>query len=221
MKEAKAKLRRRDIAVFKWVAAVMVTLFIGAIVFVTRPPPAGRQPGEPDRQRALGDFRMTDSTGREVTRADLQNKLLVVNFVFTSCSVSCAQVNRQMAKVQRLVNSNDAVRLVSFTVDPGTDTPPVLAQFGAKFGADTNRWLMLTGDKQRIYDLIEDSFLKRDPTQVTSPMPGGFIGTDRIVVVDRAGRIRRYFDGFNPGTPAAIEQFLNQLPSNLSSAKSR
>lgn len=214
MKEAEAKLKRRDVAVFKWVAAVMVTLFIGAIVFVTRPPQAGRQPGEPERPRALGDFRMTDSTGREVTSAELRNKLLVVNFVFTSCSVSCAQVNRQMAKVQSLVSGNDDVRLVSFTVDPGTDTPPVLAQFGAKFGADTNRWLMLTGDKQRIYELIEDSFLKRDPTLITSPMPGGFIGTDRIVVVDRAGRIRRYFDGFNQGTPAAIEQFLKQLHSN-------
>jgi len=212
--DTEAQLKQRDLAVFKWVAVTMVTLFIGAIIFVNRPAPAPRPAGEPDRQRLLGNFRMTDSTGREVSSAELQDKLLVVNFVFTSCSVSCEDVNRRMAEVQRLSSNLDNVKLVSFTVDPGTDTPEVLAQFGAKFGADTNRWLMLTGDKQRLYELIEDSFLRREPGPAISPMPGGFIGTHRIVVVDRAGRIRRYFDGFKQTTPTAIMEFLNQLNTN-------
>ena len=214
MKEIEGNSQQGDLAIFKWVAAAMVALLIGAIIFATRPAPPPRAPGEPDRLRLLGDFRMTDSTGREVTSAELRDKFLVVNFVFTSCTVSCAQVNQQMAEVQKLVAGRDNVRLVSLTVDPGTDTPPVLAQFGARFGADTNRWLMLTGDKQRIYELIEDSFLRRDANLTVSPMPGGFIGTDRIVVVDRTGRIRRYFDGFSQATPAAILNFLNELNSN-------
>lgn len=214
MKEASAKLKQRDLAVFKWVAMAMFLFFVGAVAFVMQPAPPKPAAGEPDRPRALGDFRMTDSTGREVTREELRDKFLVVNFVFTSCSVSCSQVNRRMAEVQNLLSTNPNVRLVSFTVDPGTDTPAVLAEFGAKYGIDTNRWFMLTGDKQRLYELIEDSFLRRDPTLTASTMPGGFEGTHRIVVVDRTGRIRRYFDGFKQNTPAAIVDFLNQLNSN-------
>lgn len=215
MNDTEAKSKQGDLAIFKWVAAAMVLLLVGAVIFVLQPAPAPRAAGEPDRRRSIGDFRMRDSTGREVTSAELRDKFLVVNFIFTSCTVSCSQVNRQMAEVQRLVTGRDDVRLVSFTVDPGTDTPAVLAEFGAKFGADTNRWMMLTGDKQRLYELIEDSFLRRDPSlSMMSPMPGGFIGTDRIVIVDRTGRIRHYFDGFSQTTPAAIVQFLNQLNSN-------
>ena len=187
--------------------------FGAAAIILTRPAPAVRAAGEPDHPRQLGDFCLTDRTGREVTRAELRGKFLVVNFVFTSCAVSCAQVNQRMAEVQQLATNRDDVRLVSFTVDPGTDTPALLAEFGAKFGADTNRWLLLTGDKSRLHEFIEDSFLRRDPVMTNSPMPGGFVGTERIVLVDQAGRIRRYFDGFSHTTPAAILNFLNQLNS--------
>ena len=62
-------------------------------------------------------------------------------------------------------------------------------------------------------ELIEDSFLRRDPVMTNSPMPGGFVGTERIVLVDRAGRICHYFDGYDYKSPAAILNYLNQLTS--------
>ncbi|MGC3956621.1 MAG: SCO family protein [Verrucomicrobiota bacterium] len=116
-----------------------------------------------------------------------------------------------MAEVQRLTAGHDDVRLLSLTVDPRTDTPPVLAEFGGKFGADSNRWHLLTGDKKSIYELIETSFLKRDPQHQTSPMPGGFQDVDRIAVVDRSGNVRRYFDGMRNTTPATIVKFLDEI----------
>lgn len=211
MSHGHAKTKPRDVAIFEWVVALMLIGFGVAAYFLARPAPAPRLAGEPDRLRMLGDFRLTDRTGREVQSAELRDMFLIVNFVFTSCTISCAQVNQRMAEVQELTRPRDDVRLVSFTVDPGTDSAPVLAEFGARFGADTNRWLLLTGDKTRLYELIEDSFLKRDPTLMTSTMPGGFVRPERIVLVDRTGRIRRYFDGFNRNTPAAIMNLLNEL----------
>ena len=203
--------KQKDLVIFQWAVSFIAVAFVIVAIFFTRPAPAVRLPGEPNRVRTLGDFRLTDRTGRVVSRAELQNSYLVVNFVFTSCSISCLQVNQRMAEVQRLVSCRVDVRLVSFTVDPGTDTPQTLAQFGEKFGADTNRWLLLTGDKRMLYELIEDSFLKRDPTITTGGMPGGFVGTDRIVLVDGSGKIRKYFDGFNPATPEAVLASLNNL----------
>jgi cytochrome oxidase Cu insertion factor (SCO1/SenC/PrrC family) len=158
----------------------------------------------PDKPRQLQNFSLTDSTGRTVTRADLDGKILAVSFLFTSCSLTCPEVSRHMAEIQRLTTNFDDVRLLSLTVDPRSDTPPALARWGARFGADTNRWLLLTGDKAVEHALIGDSFLDSDPGDPFNSMPGNFTGTERIAVVDKHGRIRIYFDGTRNETPAAV-----------------
>jgi len=158
----------------------------------------------PDKARTLGDFSLTDETGRAVTRADLDGKILVVSFLFTSCSLTCPEVSRRMAEIQRLTANDTDVRLVSLTVDPRSDTPPVLAKWGARFGADTNRWLLLTGDKAALHGLISKSFLAQDNGDPFNSMPGNFTGTERIAVVDQHGRTRIYFDGLRSDAPAAV-----------------
>ena len=158
----------------------------------------------PDKPRQLENFSLIDSAGRTVTRADLDGKILAVSFLFTSCSLTCPEVSRHMAEIQRLTTNADDVRLLSLTVDPRSDTPPVLAKWGARFGADTNRWLLLTGSKAVEHALIGDSFLATDPGDPFNSMPGNFTGTERIAVVDKRGRIRVYFDGTRNETPAAV-----------------
>jgi cytochrome oxidase Cu insertion factor (SCO1/SenC/PrrC family) len=161
--------------------------------------------------RYLIDFALTDRTGRSVTRADLTNQFLVVNFVFTSCSVSCLQVSRHMARIQELVAGQNDVRLVSFTVDPRTDTPSVLAKFGARLGADTNRWLLLTGDKAVVHSVIKTCFLDRKTDPVGGAMPGGFMHADQIAVVDPRGQVRAFFDGMKSGTPHDVANTIASL----------
>jgi protein SCO1/2 len=198
-----------DLKLFYGFVALLVVGMIGLLGF-SRPAKQAAS-SDPNPPRRLEAFTLTDQTGRTVTQADVAGKILVVNFVHTGCSISCLQVNQRMAEVQRLTSARDDVRLLSLTVDPRTDTPPVLAEFGAKFGADSNRWHLLTGDKAALYELIETSFLKRDAQPQTSPMPGGFHDVDYIAVVDRAGNVRRYFDGMRFTTPAAIVKFLDQM----------
>ena len=158
----------------------------------------------PDRERRLSDFVLTDAAGRTVTRADFNGKILVVSFLFTSCSLTCPEVSRHMAEIQRLTAADDRVRLVSITVDPRSDTPPVLAKWGTRFGADTNRWFLLTGEKPRLHGLIARSFLPQDNSDPFNSMPGHFTGTDRIALVDQRGRVRIFFDGLRNETPAAV-----------------
>jgi protein SCO1/2 len=158
----------------------------------------------PDKERTLGDFSLTDEAGRTVMRAELDGKFIVVNFLFTSCSLTCPEVSRRMAEIQWLTAKAADVRLVSLTVDPRSDTPPVLAKWGARFGADTNRWHLLTGNKSVLHGLIAKSFLAQDNGDPFNSMPGNFTGTERIAVVDRHGRVRCYFDGLRAETPAAV-----------------
>jgi protein SCO1 len=171
---------------------------------------AANGPSKPDHARRLVDFTLTDRTGRTVTQADLAGKILVVNFVFTSCSLSCRAVNDRMAEIQGLLGDAEDVRLVSLTVDPRTDTPSVLSKFADGFQADTNRWLFLTGNKTELYGLIETSFIAKSP-ELEPFIPGGFASTDRIMLVDRNRVVRGSFDGLKRGVTDAVVSEIKKL----------
>ena len=170
----------------------------------------------PDHPRQLVDFSLTDRTGRTITRADLNGKIVVVDFLLTSCSVTCPEVNRRMAEIQSLTTNQSDVRFLSLTVDPRTDTPASLMKYGDRFGADTNRWYMLTGDKSTLYNLISNSFLAQDLNDPFTYMPGNFSHTERIALVDPQGHVQVYFDGMRrETTPAIVDEIARLRKNNL------
>jgi cytochrome oxidase Cu insertion factor (SCO1/SenC/PrrC family) len=81
-----------------------------------------------------------------------------VSFIFTRCQGPCLSITAQMRKLQQETRGS-GVRLVSITVDPEFDTPEMLTRYADAFGAEPDRWLFLTGDKDQTYRLIRDSFL--------------------------------------------------------------
>lgn len=164
--------------------------------------------GPPRQARQLTEFRLTERSGRPVDRAEFQGKILVVNFVFTGCSLACYEVSRRMTELQGYVASKPDVQLVSFSVDPRTDTPEVLSAFADRLKADPKRWLFLTGEKADMYRLIESSFLPKAPLDAPSLIPGNFDRAERIVVVDRSGKVRRYFDGMSS---SVVGQVLDEI----------
>jgi protein SCO1/2 len=133
----------------------------------------------------------------------LAGKFLVVNFVFTSCSLSCRAVNDRMEEIQRLVADATDVQLVSLTVDPRSDSPSVLARFADGYHANTNRWLFLTGDKAELYRLLETSFIPKS-AELEGLIPGGFGSTDRIMLVDTQGNVWASLDGLKRNAASAV-----------------
>jgi protein SCO1/2 len=177
-------------------------------------PPSNLIP--PDHPRQLVDFTLTNSDDRVVTHSNLAGRILVVDFLLTSCAVTCPAVNAEMAQIQQLTTNRPDIKLVSLTVDPDDDTPDVLAQYSQRFGADTNRWMFLTGDKSQLYHLIGTSFLPPDTDSAYSYMPGNFAHTERIALIDSHGDLRGSFDGLNQNTPAAvINEITNLLNQSL------
>jgi len=161
----------------------------------------------PDYPRQLTGFSLTDQAGRPVTQQDLAGKIVVVDFIFTTCSSTCPYVNAQMEKIQQ-ATPGQPVRLVSITLDPTDDNVPTLARYAPEFRADPARWSFLTGDKDVIHNLVGTSFLPPDTTGEFSYMPGNFAHVQRIVLVDQNGRIVSYFDGLNPN---AANEVLAQI----------
>jgi protein SCO1/2 len=79
-----------------------------------------------------------------------------------------------------------SVRLVSFTVDPARDTPPVLTAYAARFGAQPDRWTFLTGDPATLNMLDRDAFK-------LGSLDATFDHSTRFVLIDQQGRIRAYY----------------------------
>lgn len=159
----------------------------------------------PDRPRQFGSFELMERSGRLVRREELEGKICVVSFVFTSCGISCLQVSRNLQRLQtRLGDDADDVRIVSLSLDPQTDTPSVLSRFAANYSADARRWLFLTGEQEQLERLIDASFLPRMPGVSRGPLAGKFLGTGRVVLVDASGQVRGSFDGMDPVSVDAI-----------------
>jgi cytochrome oxidase Cu insertion factor (SCO1/SenC/PrrC family) len=122
---------------------------------------------------SVPDFALTDQTGRPVRKADLEGKVWVASFIFTSCPDECPLMTAEMAQLQSDLAHLPDLRLVSISVDPERDIPAVLSQYADRFNADPERWLFLTGDKQAIYRLARDGFRLGivDPAEPSPPSP--------------------------------------------------
>jgi protein SCO1/2 len=145
----------------------------------------------------VGEFTLTERDGTPVSRDDLKGKVWVASFVFTCCTTQCPQISGTMAELHRELAGEPDARLVTFTVDPERDTPEKLKQYAGTFGAEGKRWLFLTGKRDELYGLIERSFhLTVKQNEGAARTPGNEVLHDfRLVVVDRRGHIRGYFDG--------------------------
>jgi cytochrome oxidase Cu insertion factor (SCO1/SenC/PrrC family) len=146
---------------------------------------------------AVADFSFTERSGRTVTRADLTGKVWIASFVFTRCTGPCPQVTGTVARIQDALRDEPDVRLVTFTVDPRHDTPGELKEYASHFGADSERWLFLTGPEEELYRLSEKSFLLAAHRNTGKDVTPGTAVThsSRLAVVDRHGHFRAYFDG--------------------------
>ncbi len=137
------------------------------------------------------EFRLTNQNGEPFGSAELKGKIWIANFIFTSCPGPCPLISSRMAEMQRPLEKSD-VHLVSFTVDPETDTAEVLRDYADRLHARQGRWDFLTGAKDRIYELSRDGFkLGVADGSEESTLP---IHSTRAVLVDRRGGIRGYYD---------------------------
>jgi len=103
---------------------------------------------------AISSFILTNQSGTAVTLADLKGHVWVADVIFTRCAGPCLKMSRQMKALQDLLPPMSAARLISLTTDPLYDTPPVLRTYAQRFGADPTRWLLRTGSRQQLTNLI-------------------------------------------------------------------
>jgi protein SCO1/2 len=157
----------------------------------------------PDAFGAVPDFALTSQSGARVTLATLAGRPFVLSAIFSTCVGPCPRISQGMREIQGALLGTDAL-LVSITVDPGHDTPEVLAEYARGFGADPQRWLFLTGEKAALHELVRRGFLMAVEDDPTAPTGAQVTHDTRLVAVDRQGVLRGWYDGTTAAGRAAL-----------------
>ena len=141
----------------------------------------------------ISPFTLTDQRGRTITLDSVRGRVLLVDFFFTTCATICPKMSANMAKVQEAYRNEPGLMLLSHSVTPEMDSVPVLAEYGERYGADPDRWLLLTGDRFQIYRLARRSYFAA--LEDGDGGPDDFVHTENLVLVDTLGRLRGFYDG--------------------------
>jgi protein SCO1/2 len=142
----------------------------------------------------LPGFRLVDESGAPFGRESMVGHVNVVDFIFTRCSSSCPRLTARMGELQEiLARQKSSARLVSFSVDPENDTPPVLSEYAAQAHADLSRWSFVTGPLEQIQRAALDGF-KVSVEKITREA-GDYdvVHGEWFVLVDAGGRLRGYY----------------------------
>lgn len=189
---------RRTLMKHPW----LIGTIFGILVITLSRPLMRRVPDPPPVLAELPTFELANTSGQAYGSEDLEGRVWVASFIFTSCPTVCPMVTGAMADLQeRLAREELPVELVSFTVDPEIDTPEVLGDYAQKYDADFSRWHFLTGPQDRIEALVVDGF----GTAMGDRQPTGeadiydIAHTTKLVLVDDLGRIRGYYSSNDEG----------------------
>jgi protein SCO1 len=201
----------------KWIrpaivaATAVVVLAAGSLVWMQSKPSAAES--DLPTYGAMPEFKLVDQTGSPVTDKDLKGKILAVGFIYTSCTDICPMLTAQMGALQEEMQKaglTDA-ELVSISVDPERDTPEVLTQYAAIHSAN---WRFLTGQVAMTRDVVVSGFLVgMEKTPASGHAGHGshdaaesyeVSHSGRIVLVDKAGNLRAFYDGQTLDTSKVI-----------------
>ncbi len=150
--------------------------------------------------QTIPSFSLTDETGKPFDSNRLKGKIYVTSFFFTRCGTICPKISSQLSRVQDTFHQDPEVQLLSISVDPTYDQPEKLAAYAKRFDANKGQWYFLTGEKKVIYPLVLKGFHVplADASEYDAAIKNPdetFIHSERLVLVDKEGVIRGFYDG--------------------------
>jgi len=162
-------------------------------------------------------FDLADADGNPVRLSDFADKIVVLNFIFASCTDVCPLHSELIADVQSKINitpMKDMVQFITVTTDPDIDTLDVLRGYGEAHGLDSANWTFLTarpGDPEATTRELSEAYnIRFDPLDDGQQMHG--VVTN---VIDRNGRLAAKFHGLR-FDPVNLVLYINGLTNTPS-----
>ena len=141
----------------------------------------------------IADFELINQNGKTVTQENFNGKIYVADFFFTTCPTICISMTDNLLKVQKEIQNNPNILLISHSVTPKIDSVSQLKKYAIEKGINDKKWHLVTGDKKEIYKLARKSYLAVKDEGDGGPFD--MIHTENFILVDPDKRIRGFYDG--------------------------
>ncbi len=166
----------------------------------------------PQLSTSVQPFSFITQNNTVFTQKDMQGKVCVVNYFFTSCKGICPRLNGNLKKVYDKFKSHPDFLILSHTSDPETDSAAKLKLYAEKMKVDTNNWIFLTGRKDSLYKQARNSYLLDDPKNAVVSIDDQFLHTQFLALVDKNGNLRgEIYDGLKQKDVEQLEDDINVL----------
>jgi protein SCO1/2 len=142
----------------------------------------------------IAPFAFYNQEGEIITNEEVAGKVYVADFFFTSCPTICPIMKKEMLRVYEQFQDDPNFKILSHSIDPTYDTVPLLKDYSMRLGVeDASTWHFLTGDKEKIFEIGQTSYLTTAMEDKNEP--GGLLHSGAFVLVDQEGHIRGVYDG--------------------------
>lgn len=139
------------------------------------------------------DFSFHNQDNQIVTKDLFNDKVVIIDFFFTTCPAICPIMKRQMYRIYEAYPDQPDLLLFSHTVDPDHDTVEILKNYSEGLGIKTEKWQLVTGPQEEIFEVAKNNYMLGALKDDNSP--GGYIHSGSFVLIDKNKKIRGYYDG--------------------------
>jgi len=156
-------------------------------------------------------FSFLDQRGERITNRDVEGKVYVAEFFFTTCPGICPKMNTNLRPIYERYKNEPNFLILSHTVNPSTDSVSRMRHYADSLGVDAGHWIFLTGPKDSLYLAARLSYLLDDAKNNLSPIDEQFIHTQFFALVDKNGNVRSIIDGLKKDELAEMQKEIDEL----------
>ena len=145
------------------------------------------------------DFSFTGQDGKPVDEHDVDGKVYVADYFFTTCKGICPKMNANLAGIYEKLRNDSDFAIISHTSMPETDSVPLLKAYEEKMiGKDPQyaaKGYFVTGSKDSLYKMASQSYLLDNAKNNSINVKDHFIHTQFFALIDKERRVRGIYDG--------------------------
>ncbi|MBK7958088.1 MAG: SCO family protein [Bacteroidetes bacterium] len=191
--------------IFRICLFTMTVIILGYCIYILRDIYAKQSPykevalpfygpkGDSTGKYHVPDFTFVNQDSEKVTLQNFKNKVWVTDFFFTTCEGICPIMKKNLKSVLDSFSNEPDFLILSHTVQPEHDSVKVLKAFSEQYGQVANKWHFVTGEKLDLYNQARYAYFIAEPTDAS--IQEDFVHSQLLALIDRAGRIRGYYDG--------------------------
>ena len=159
----------------------------------------------------IPEFSFINQEGKIIDNSTYKGKIYIADFFFTTCPGICPKLTSNMYKLQERFIDDDDILLLSHSVMPSVDNEEKLMEYSIINLINSNKWNLVTGDKEKIYEIARNGYFADDLYKRTLDS-NQFIHTEKFILVDKFGYIRGVYNG-------TIELDINRLIRHINILK--